>query len=110
MREIKFRALVRFSQHETYHWLFYTPKTREGEFEAVTGIKVEDLQYTGFKANDKEIYEGDIVDFQNGYIDKMIFIDGCFRLKTENYKEDLSHGTVIGNIYENPELLEGKEI
>ena len=74
------------------------------------------MQYTGLHdKNGKEIYEGDIVEitkpcvFDRGVI---VFINGCFGVKTkgnllllyycgiEEYKTK-----VIGNIYDNKELL-----
>ena len=73
----------------------------------------EIMQYTGLKdKNDKEIYEGDIVTCSNGmaYQYKVIFSFGCF----EGYDKasgftrklcDMKDLKVIGNIYENPELL-----
>ena len=75
-------------------------------------------QYTGLKdANGQEIYEGDILYFMpyetntNNRVAK--FKDGQFvgELIRNNYCSPLKsayEGTkVIGNIYENPELLEG---
>ena len=76
-------------------------------------------QYTGLKdKNGKEIYEGDIIkrpEGTHGY--EVKFLDGAFRpcfLGTNNpiagehllwYQADREL-KVIGNIYENPELLE----
>ena len=63
----------------------------------------EDLmQFTGLKdKNGKEIYEGDIVrqDYDNALCE-VKFISGCF----SPFKHD-GQFVVIGNIYENPELL-----
>jgi hypothetical protein len=53
-----------------------------------------------------EIYEGDVIDFENGYVSAIRFEDGCFLLDDCIFRNDLSHGIIIGNIYENPELLD----
>lgn len=74
-------------------------------------------QFTGLKdKNDKEIYEGDIVqarlniqEYANFVVE---FADGCFEIRQGNYREYLKVAVanrvvkIIGNIYENPELLE----
>ena len=70
-------------------------------------------QYTGLKDKNRiEIYEGDIVDFNDGYglsgnLKVVEFKTGGF---TNCYSYDTGGATtaypeVIGNIYENPELL-----
>lgn len=75
------------------------------------------LQYTGLKdKNGKEIYEGNITcrhwgdgSWQNGQI---IYEEGCFRWQEINKDRFIHpigintlHSEVIGNIYENKELL-----
>lgn len=87
------------------------------------------LQYTGLcDKNGTEIYEGDIllqrwdsfdrlriVGFKNGSfvatnhpMERQRF--NTFSLyETEEHSSTLEHWEVIGNIYENPELLEGAE-
>lgn len=65
-----------------------------------------------FDKNGKEIFEGDIFDDGFKYRDSVIFKNGAFREKKDG--EPLSGCRVtdlevIGNCYENPELMERKE-
>jgi uncharacterized phage protein (TIGR01671 family) len=64
-------------------------------------------QFTGLKdKNGKEVYEGDIVDYGNGRNKVVEFIDGCFCICGITAMPKLmTLYPVIGNIYENPELL-----
>lgn len=80
-------------------------------------------QYTGIKdKNGKEIYEGDLLSAGEEYSTQIVsFLGGSFRVNTAPDNDDwilLSEFispsfispeekiTIIGNIYENPELLE----
>ncbi|KYL04881.1 YopX family protein [Fusobacterium necrophorum] len=72
------------------------------------------LQYTGMKdINDKEIYEGDIVlwidSYDNERKDKVFFENGAFRINSPLFEiADYGELEIIGNFYQNPELLEEK--
>lgn len=77
------------------------------------GIEVELMQFTGLlDKNDKEIYEGDILKTCNNKNAVVDFINGCFVLLGDENRELLctacSYEEIIGNIHENPELVETK--
>ena len=75
--------------------------------------EVELMQYTGLlDKNGKEIYEGDIIESQYFLPSEVMFVNGCF-LACDISFPDAESGDyediewkVIGNIYENPNLLE----
>lgn len=87
--------------------------------------EIELMQTTGLKdKNGKEIFEGDIVQFEDCYeVSDFLYINtgiiewcqGGFHVTNRDsvLMEDLLDGdsldvTIIGNIYENPEILEDK--
>lgn len=133
MREIKFRAWdgERMMDDNSLQWVdgrFISGVWNWEETEIVDGIcEPEIMQYTGLKdRNGKEIYEGDIVQpksFQGSMFGmaEVAFHQGRFcllrnppfvRHKTTlreaiNRSENANNGLqIIGNIHENPELLE----
>lgn len=117
MREIKFRMW--YVENEVMSEPFELGSSLA---ELTYGEKV--MQYTGLKdKNGKEIYEGDVVEFKAiKAIGCVVF--GCFATLEDDYgvpenspkfcvqwRRDGGHSAldnnfqVIGNIYENPELL-----
>ena len=121
-REIKFRAWVkdRKAIFEVILINYATKKVtylleRVGHLlnivdEEFNGVEL--MQYTGLKdMKGKEIYEGDILfeTFREEYF-KVVFENGSFRAEVDEYSLDLEDYDdiceVVGNIYENAELME----
>ena len=125
MREIEFRAWRVESKDMFYDVFFDNVEigiwNKEGDYELI-GDRVEGgvlqycilMQYTGLKdKNEVEIYEGDILQHEEIALDKPIV-----EWKSEMWTEEgfmtgfgewfgtANQYTIIGNIYENPELLE----
>lgn len=115
MREIKFRGWdVGFKEMESWESLLTSdvlPEVLQGVF---PNLKL--MQYTGLKdKNGVEIYEGDIIEQQHyfknydGTLDeffKQKKVVGDIRKAIFGLYDVLENITVIGNRYENPELLE----
>jgi len=116
MREIKFRALL--DDGKKKWWEYYRTFDQPAwlDFQDVE-ITIKDLQYTSLKdKNGKEIYEGDIIEIKDGRIYEIYFDNKIlgFRMRNSQYKrynliimsyKEKAYVNIIGNIYENPELL-----
>jgi hypothetical protein len=111
MREIKFRVWSELTKSMSpvaslLDWI-YTDNTPAL---LALGIRMTFLQFTGLKdKNGREIYEGDVISIHEGYERGSVgFRKGNFVLENTdkaigNYITETIE--VIGNIYENPELL-----
>ena len=120
MREIKFRQWISKNKQMEYG----AGIVKDGHWQGFSSVCFNDdpiMQFTGLKdRDDKEIYEGDIISLINPYDDvetkdfaRVVFSQGYVGgwVATVNDKDFLNIGTrtknviVVGNIYENPELL-----
>lgn len=92
------------------------------ENDGIISVEAESVgQFTGLKdKNDKEIYEGDIIKYNEDAIRVVVFRNGAFHCDVFDWEPKKDKPTfpifflpitnnhteeVIGNIYENPELL-----
>ena len=129
----RFKFRVWNKKQNRFHHSFYCDITANGTLVISQGIEgkkyiVDDDNYviqqsTGLKdKNGKLIFEGDIVSIDDGELkgvaqrhDKFDEYYGCIEIKlickyTTIYKPTVfAESEVIGNIYENPELLEVEE-
>ena len=131
MREIKFQYIWQ-DRDDKFHILTEKIEDIEEYMDIVANRRmgwtlVARREWTGLHdKNGKEIYEGDILRYHNFYPEpKDLFIvewvdfSCSFYLFRQNYilshlpyenlhSRNKDHYEVIGNIYENPKLLEGK--
>jgi uncharacterized phage protein (TIGR01671 family) len=121
-REFKFRIYSFISKSFIYFDIYDYPQ-------GIAGGVSEPQQYTGLNdINGKEVYDGDLVELHTAANDKAkdvkgnhcglyeMYWDRCYKLKTikpnwffvpifEGPAADYNIMKVVGNIFENPELL-----
>ena len=131
MRDIKFRAWNEVEE-KMLNWNEFLDTNMKNTFIAPESTGLILMQYTGLKdKNGKEIYEGDIVkvklykgEEEKYFIGKVEYFGSNFIVDADNnseyhvydldgfgidYRYNLEDCEVIGNIYDNPELLEKGE-
>ena len=125
MRNIKFRGLRTDGKVWVYGGYFQHTPDEDGvryyifDFNegAVEVIPESVGQFTGLTdKNGKEIYEGDLIDFGNSNPVEVKFDNGCFNVFNEPLgwdfdseeipiKTNLKYCEIIGNVFENPDLV-----
>jgi len=129
MREIKFRAwdkdeyrMIHSGTEQNdypFSWSILSEGIEVVEHDGTdwnTLRNIEIMQYTGLKdKNGTEIYEGDIVRHNEGRQSTIVFEQGAFQyhrygglapIRYNLKNSEQFAGEIVGNIYENPELLE----
>lgn len=123
MRKIKFRGKTkegRWAYGDLVHDCNENPFINiEGYADCGMGVHYRHLvkpdtigQFTGTcDRNGKEIYEGDIMLIKNEKAIITYFANGFYRksIDSDSIDSSLSFCEVIGNIHDNPELIDNKE-
>lgn len=136
MRTIKFRGKTRVNGKWYYGSLVYSDEINAAiHFQIGSGlVKIMDWVYVNketvgqfsglYDCNGKEIYEGDILKWEkDGLMYVVKFWDGMFYASVKECNDGIFGGfplhaltehedgkcKIVGNIYDNPELLKGGE-
>lgn len=112
-REIKFRV-PHYKRDGSFYGFAYWGRLEKDSFSSpstITGAMDTkgDEQYTGLKdSGGFPIYEGDICSYGEGNpVREVVFEEACFCFNSISLYESLDYGLrVLGNIHQNPELLE----
>lgn len=129
-REIKFRWYDSFNKKMVDDCFYGGDSKGVNDIIATFEGDLELMQYTGLKdKNGKEIWEGDVVKWDGFYVKEAMVTDKFFgtremqpiqvdksgvntvefkdgRFRIESIQLEMCDYEVIGNIYENPELIE----
>jgi uncharacterized phage protein (TIGR01671 family) len=118
VRDIKFRAWEKnLKEIIPVHNIDFVKRMLNTESAWRRFDEIELIQYTGLKdKNDKEIFEGDLIKVNGSEeLDLVKYLDGSYYGVNPKYHNTLRYNLdyktrdiaeLIGNIYENPELLE----
>ena len=116
MREIKFRAWDSFNKKMVYSddFGYYDCSDMVPFWKSAQNNEWQDImQYTGLKdKNGKEIYEGDVLEYEDEESKKgreVVYwrVDGWYCGQRMSILALDKYWTVIGNIYENKNLISG---
>jgi len=115
MREIRFRAWDKVENRGMFYGGF-TVHATNGEIESdfYNSENLIIMQFTGLKdKNGNDIYEGDILGIDNEVIAPVTFEDGSYQIislreqgRSPLIQDRSKRLSIIGNIHQNPELLE----
>lgn len=105
-----------------YNWYVARVHFRNARYVPYSDCKI--MQFTGLlDKNKKDIYEGDIIKYNEDAIRVIVFDNGCFHARVKDWKPNSDKASfpifflpitnnnteeIIGNIYENPKLLNNK--